>query len=286
LKSLKGKKNIIDLIAHESKVVDGKELIFMIFEFGEVDLATQIKKAGPEAFGDDIPYIRVIWKQVLQVVKTIHDERVVHGDLKPANFLNVKCELKLIDFGIAKAINTHTMNIYRDSQIGTANYMAPEAIVPDPLVDGKLTDGPYKLSTKADVWSLGCILHQLCFGVTPFTGMGLMQKIACIAGQRRFRIKTHRLADINNIIQGCLKRNPEERFSIAQLLDHPFLQNSEVESIKKLSVQLRKRIDILEGKNGHLMHNNEKLTLEKQELKDKNQLLKQRILELEKKHSS
>lgn len=58
-----------------------------------------------------------IWQQILLAVNTIHEERIVHSDLKPANFLLVKGSLKLIDFGIAKAIMSDTTNIQRDSQV-------------------------------------------------------------------------------------------------------------------------------------------------------------------------
>lgn len=67
---------------------------------------------------------------MLQAVDSIHQQRIIHGDLKPANFLFVRGALKLIDFGIAKAIQSDdTTNIYRESQIGTLNYMAPESIL-------------------------------------------------------------------------------------------------------------------------------------------------------------
>lgn len=66
---------------------------------------------------------------MLKAVHSIHEQRIIHGDLKPANFLFVRGTLKLIDFGIAKAIqNDNTNHIYRESQIGTLNYMSPEAI--------------------------------------------------------------------------------------------------------------------------------------------------------------
>ena len=75
-------------------------------------------------------FIRLTWQQMLSAVESIHRERIIHGDLKPANFLFVKGALKLIDFGIAKAIQSEdTANIYRDSQIGTLNYMSPESIM-------------------------------------------------------------------------------------------------------------------------------------------------------------
>lgn len=66
---------------------------------------------------------------MLEAVQVIHDENVVHTDLKPANFVLVKGHLKLIDFGISKAIANDTTNIGRDQQIGTANYMPPEALM-------------------------------------------------------------------------------------------------------------------------------------------------------------
>lgn len=66
---------------------------------------------------------------MLRAVHAIHEERVVHSDLKPANFLFVRGILKLIDFGIAKAIQNDTTNIHREQQIGTVNYMSPEAII-------------------------------------------------------------------------------------------------------------------------------------------------------------
>jgi serine/threonine-protein kinase TTK/MPS1 len=62
---------------------------------------------------------------MLQAVHAIHEERVVHSDLKPANFLFVKGALKLIDFGIAKTIQNDTTNIHREYQVGTINYMSP-----------------------------------------------------------------------------------------------------------------------------------------------------------------
>ncbi len=53
-----------------------------------------------------------------QAVHTIHEARIVHSDLKPANFLVVEGQLKLIDFGIAKAISSDTTSIAREAQVG------------------------------------------------------------------------------------------------------------------------------------------------------------------------
>lgn len=97
---------------------------------------------------------------MLEAVHVIHEDKIVHSDLKPANFVLVRGELKLIDFGIAKAIANDTTNIQRDQQIGTVNYMSPEAIEETNRggPDGKKV---MKLGRASDIWSLGCILYQV-----------------------------------------------------------------------------------------------------------------------------
>ena len=55
--------------------------------------------------------------QILQAVHVIHEEKIVHSDLKPANFVLVRGQLKLIDFGIANAIANDTTNIQRDHTV-------------------------------------------------------------------------------------------------------------------------------------------------------------------------
>lgn len=57
---------------------------------------------------------------MLEAVHVIHEEKIVHSDLKPANFVLVKGDLKLIDFGIANAIANDTTNIQRDHQVSYA----------------------------------------------------------------------------------------------------------------------------------------------------------------------
>jgi serine/threonine-protein kinase TTK/MPS1 len=54
---------------------------------------------------------------MLEAVQAVHEQKVVHSDLKPANFVLVKGRLKIIDFGIAKAIANDTVNIQRDVQV-------------------------------------------------------------------------------------------------------------------------------------------------------------------------
>ena len=104
----------------------GQRIIYMVLEYGETDLAKLLAKqerARQQNGASDLDenFIRLYWQQMLQAVATIHDERIVHSDLKPANFLMVEGTLKLIDFGIAKAIQSDTTSIARESQVVALN---------------------------------------------------------------------------------------------------------------------------------------------------------------------
>ena len=61
-------------------------------------------------------------------MQTIHDNNIVHSDLKPANFLMVGAHLKLIDFGISTKLQDDSTSVLKDTRCGTFNYMAPEML--------------------------------------------------------------------------------------------------------------------------------------------------------------
>jgi serine/threonine-protein kinase TTK/MPS1 len=138
LKRLRGNPAIIQMI--DSQLDLKRKQLLVVMEQGETDLnhvlhqqALSGATRGQERHRQlNMNFIRLTWHQMLSAVHCIHEARIVHGDLKPANFLFVKGALKLIDFGIAKAIQSEdTTNVYRDTQIGTLNYMSPEAIAAD-----------------------------------------------------------------------------------------------------------------------------------------------------------
>ncbi|KAH7842406.1 hypothetical protein Vadar_004956 [Vaccinium darrowii] len=94
--------------------------IYMVLKYGEIDLAHMLSQKWREMDSNsniDENWLRFYWQQILLAVNAIHEERIVHSDLKPVNFLLVRGSLKLIDFGIAKAIMSDTTNIQRDSQV-------------------------------------------------------------------------------------------------------------------------------------------------------------------------
>lgn len=86
-------------------------------EHGAIDLEKLLQRTPDTSL--PVAMIREYWGQMVQAVQAIHLHNIIHSDLKPANFLMVNGCLKLIDFGIAKAIPNDTTNIHRDYQSGT-----------------------------------------------------------------------------------------------------------------------------------------------------------------------
>ncbi|XP_028281318.1 dual specificity protein kinase Ttk [Parambassis ranga] len=193
--------------------------IYMLMECGNLDLNTWLRNRKTVN-----PLERKFyWKNMLEAVHTIHKHGIVHSDLKPANFVIVNASLKLIDFGIANRIQPDVTSIMKDSQVGTLNYMPPEAIKDTSSQKGKACS---KISPKGDVWSLGCILYCMTYGKTPFQSITnqITKLHAIIDPSHKIEFPDISEKDLLDVLKRCLVRNPRERTSITELLEHPYLQ--------------------------------------------------------------
>lgn len=196
------------------------QYIYMVMECGNIDLNSWLKKKKSIDPWERKSY----WKNMLEAVHTIHQHGIVHSDLKPANFLIVDGMLKLIDFGIANQMQPDTTSIVKDSQVGTVNYMPPEAIkdMSSSRENGKSKS---KISPKSDVWSLGCILYYMTYGKTPFQHIiNQISKLhAIIDPNHEIEFPDIPEKDLQDVLKRCLIRDPKQRISIAELLAHPYV---------------------------------------------------------------
>lgn len=87
------------------------------------------------------------------------EKKIIHRDLNPSNIMiDNKFNIKVTDFGLAKSITSASTNKMGQSFVGTVAYSAPEIVQRQDY------------NEKADIWSLGCILHELMCLKAPFSG--------------------------------------------------------------------------------------------------------------------
>ncbi|KXJ92008.1 putative Serine/threonine-protein kinase mph1 [Microdochium bolleyi] len=247
VRGLKGEIDLLKKLTSVDRVVtlfdydmnEEKQVLSLLMEMGEMDFNTLLRlRLSPEDAKFDPVFVRYYWQEMLECLSAVHAHNIVHSDLKPANFVLVQGRLKLIDFGIANAIQTEeTVNVHRETQVGTPSYMSPESLIDsntaDPNASRRVgTNGPrpklVKLGKPSDIWSLGCILFQMVYGQSPFGHIPnqMARCHAIINWQYAIEFRDRGIGDVPvptsllRTMKRCLNRDQHVRPTCEELLSY------------------------------------------------------------------
>jgi serine/threonine-protein kinase len=163
-----------------------------------------------------------ITRDVAEALSYAHEHNIVHRDIKPDNILvdRITGRAVVTDFGIARAIENAADILSVTSTgltLGTPTYMSPEQAAADPHLDG-----------RSDIYSLGCVLHEMLAGEPPFNGPTARAIIARHMTEPPLAIRVVRPElprSAEQMLQTMLAKAPESRFASARLLiealEHP-----------------------------------------------------------------
>lgn len=156
--------------------------------------------------------ILTYFAQICSGLKAIHDQKILHRDLKSKNiFLTEKNDVKIGDFGLSK--NLLFTNDKAITTTGTPYYFSPEI----------LNEEPY--SFKSDIWSLGVLLYEMCKLKIPFDATNLFELINNVMKLNYKPISDKFSPDLKKMIENILVIDPEKRPSIDTILKYPLVKN-------------------------------------------------------------
>ena len=213
---------------------DQNNTLNIVMEYAdEGDLQTKIqnmKKNG--GFFDE----QLIWSYSIQMIeglKALHDKKIMHRDLKSANIFLVKNkkQCKIGDMNVSKVIKEKVLR----TQTGTPYYASPEV----------WNDKPY--SYKSDLWSIGCVIYELCALRPPFKGKDLDELYINVCKGKVERIKNYYSDSLWKMILMLLQVDVNKRVNCDEFLNHPLI-------VKKIKEMKEKNIDYKDLEDNKSIH--------------------------------
>lgn len=160
-----------------------------------------------------------VFKQIAEAINYCHSFGVAHRDLKPENILIDKFPyIKISDFGLCGYINESSL---MKTFCGSPSYCSPECLCRIQY-DGR----------KSDIWSMGIILYEMVTGDHPWNVTNTTQMLRQIL-KAEFKIPSFVSLECQNLIYNLIRTDPNERFTISEILDHPWMQLAKKKSLPK-----------------------------------------------------
>ncbi|CAF0831353.1 unnamed protein product [Adineta steineri] len=162
------------------------------------------------------------WSQMVESIYYMHSIGIVHGDVKPENFIQLGADgsvLRLIDMGISFHLPPNVTSRLKTAA-GTPDYVSPE------MVNSRIgMSSRSKTGYKADIWALGVILFEMAFGYRPLQSLRSNEAKLNFLGKLRrdITIPSHPDKQLRDVLKRCLRANPRRRPNAEEVFNHPYV---------------------------------------------------------------
>lgn len=241
-------------------VIAGEKAVHMVFEFLEGDdICFEIVKRASSGFVYSEAVASHYMKQLMQALRYMHSQGIVHRDIRPHNVLlaskDNSAPLKLSGFGVALKLPSADA-VVAAGRVGTPQFMAPEVV------------SNLEYGTKSDMWSVGVLLYVLLCGRLPFSGT--KQEIYESITEGRYSHHGGTWQSISNSAKDLLIRlltvDPQQRISAEEAMEHEWIMERDriapkkhlqdtVEQIRRYNTRRKLKSNILASVNNELWTN-------------------------------
>ncbi|KAE9133903.1 hypothetical protein PF005_g3151 [Phytophthora fragariae] len=195
--------------------------LFLVLEYMKHgDMLSFQKKKHPQGMLENLRDrdLHSVFLQVILGLAYLHEQKIVHGDIKPQNLLvGEKDVVKIADFGISQSLYGSKQKIA--DVAGTPAFMSPE-----------MCSGEEYSGQLADVWALGATIFMLKFGNPPFLAKSAMQMFERIQNDPLvFPSAIDPL--LAHLLNGMLTKVSQKRFSLLDVMVHPWITKNEKHSL-------------------------------------------------------